>query len=86
MKHAILVIGHGENADVLQETINILDDPDIDFYIHWDKRFKCPKLTSNYSSLFFVESMKNNWGSDLQVIVEKRLLEAVADKTMRISI
>lgn len=80
MKHAILVIGHGENADVLQETINILDDPDIDFYIHWDKRFKCPKLTSNYSSLVFVESMKNNWGSDLQVIVEKRLLEAVADK------
>lgn len=38
MKHAIMVIGYGENAGVLQETINVLDDSDIDFYIHWDKR------------------------------------------------
>lgn len=31
MRHAILVEGHGNNAEVLQETIRILDDAEIDF-------------------------------------------------------
>lgn len=45
MKHAIMVIGYGQEASVLQKTIEILDDSDIDFYIHWDKRWPLPKLT-----------------------------------------
>jgi len=31
MRHAICVTGYGNKAEVLQRTIHILDDPDIDF-------------------------------------------------------
>lgn len=33
-----MVIGHGENASILQSTINILDSVDIDFFVHWDRK------------------------------------------------
>ena len=36
MRHAIMVIGTGDNASILQKAINYLDDRDIDFFIHWD--------------------------------------------------
>lgn len=68
MRHAILVEGHGNNAEVLQETIRILDDAEIDFWIHWDKRFKKPILTSYKSKLHFIKPIKNNWGADTQII------------------
>ena len=55
MRHAILVEGHGNNAEVLQETIRILDDAEIDFWLHWDKRFKKPTLTSYKSKLHFIK-------------------------------
>ena len=38
MKQAILVMGHGEQSTILQKTIDILDDKDIDFFIHWDNQ------------------------------------------------
>lgn len=38
MRHAILVIGYGNHADILKQTLQVLNDKDIDFYIHWDKR------------------------------------------------
>ncbi|MGL4267968.1 MAG: hypothetical protein ACRCR7_12700 [Weissella cibaria] len=44
MKHAIMVEGHGDTADILQSTIDWLDDSEIDFFIHWDKKYKKPKL------------------------------------------
>ena len=53
MKHAIMVMGFGDNPSVLQETINILDDNDIDFIIHWDKKSKLPKLNAKKSKLIF---------------------------------
>ncbi len=80
MRHAILVEGHGNNAEVLQETIRILDDAEIDFWIHWDKRFKKPILTSYKSKLHFIKPIKNNWGADTQIIIEKKLLKAVSKK------
>ena len=30
MKHAILVIGYGNHADILQQTLQVLNDGDID--------------------------------------------------------
>ena len=40
MRHAVMVLGYGEDYSVLQSTINLLDDPDISFFIHWDKKYK----------------------------------------------
>lgn len=47
MKHAVCVIGYGNQANILQKTINVLDDKDIDCFIHWDARYKIPSLQSN---------------------------------------
>ncbi len=71
-----MVIGYGD-SEILQETINILDDTDIDFYIHWDKKYKLPKLNSVHSKLFFINRSKVYWGTDTQVIAEHRLFESV---------
>lgn len=43
MKHAIMVVGFGNDTSILQKTINILDDTDIDFFIHWDAKYSTPK-------------------------------------------
>lgn len=77
MRHAIMVIGSGNNAEVLQRTINHLDDEEIDFYIHWDKKFKKPVLKSNYSNIFFIRPRKVRWGSSALVFVEYDLLREV---------
>lgn len=76
MKHAIMVIGHGDKQ-VLQETINLMDDKDIDFFIHWDKKFPMPKLHSKNSKIYFINRIRLFWGTDTQVIVEHNLLLAV---------
>ena len=44
MKHAILVIGYGNSAEILQKSIDILDSYNIDFFIHWDARYNLPQL------------------------------------------
>ena len=55
MRHAVLVIGYGKKADVLQQTIRILDDKDINFFIHWDARYNIPMLNAEFSSIFFIK-------------------------------
>lgn len=78
MKHAIMVIGYGQEASVLQKTIEVLDDSDIDFYIHWDKRWPLPKLTSHYSKIELVSKrVAVKWGSFTQVEAERQLMMAV---------
>lgn len=77
MKHAIMVIGSGNSAEVLQKTINHLDDNQIDFYIHWDKKFKKPLLNAKHSKIIFIKSRKVRWGSGSLVFVEQDLLKKV---------
>lgn len=78
MKHAVCVIGYGIKADVLQKTINILDNTDIDFFIHWDKRFKMPQLTSNNSQIFYLNNrIAVHWGSDSQIKATLLLMKEV---------
>lgn len=76
MKHAIMVIGSGE-YDVLQKTINVLDDYDIDFFIHWDAKFELPKLVSIKSKIFYAPRIKVNWGTDTQIKAELILINEV---------
>ncbi|GAA3632532.1 beta-1,6-N-acetylglucosaminyltransferase [Lactobacillus hamsteri] len=81
MKHAIMVIGSGTNADVLQETINVLDDPEIDFYIHWDKKFNIPKLNSEKSNILFLpDRISVQWGNQTQIEATIKLLEIIKSK------
>lgn len=74
-----MVMGYGNSADVLQETINILDDYDIDFFIHWDKKYKIPNLYSRKSKIMFVDRISVNWGTDTQIKVENKLMTSVLD-------
>ena len=46
MRHAIMVLGSGDNSEVLQKTIDHLDDPEIDFFIHWNLEYELPKLNA----------------------------------------
>lgn len=77
MKHAIMVMGFGDDASVLQENINVLDDEDIDFIIHWDKRFNLPELHANKSNIIFIPRIRVNWATDLQTKAEILLFRYV---------
>ena len=79
-KQAIMVIGHGNNSSVLQKTINVLDDKNIDFFIHCDKKYKKPFLKSVYSKIHFINSLKVNWGTDTLMKVEINLLRTVYEQ------
>ena len=68
MIHAILVEGSGKESTVLQSTINVLDDPEIDFFIHWDAKFTQPNnLRAKYSKIYFIKPIKVYWGEDSQI-------------------
>lgn len=77
MKHAIMVIGFGNDSSVLQKTIDILDDNEIDFFIHWDAKFKTPKLVSKHSKISYLDPIKVFWGTDTQILAERKLMKTV---------
>lgn len=56
-RHAIMVMGAGDSS-VLQRTITFLDDLDIDFFIHWDKKFDLPR----YSKIIFTPRIASYLG------------------------
>lgn len=70
MRHAILVIGYGNHADILKQTLQVLNDKDIDFYIHWDKRYPLPDLNSvkiKGKIIFVKPRIAVKWGSYSQI-------------------
>lgn len=78
MKHAILVIGYGNKAPILQQCIKILDNEKIDFYINWDKKYSLPTLKSQRSKIFFIKNRTNvKWGSYSQIKAEKELIKCI---------
>lgn len=63
MKHAIMVLGHGEDASILQKTIDLLDCDNIDFFIHWDRKYKQPSLCSKCSKVYMIKKpILVSWG------------------------
>lgn len=80
MKHAILVASHNQ-FEILMSTMSILDDENIDFYIHIDKKSKnvpfeelngvCKK-----SSVYFIPRFSVNWGGFSLVECPIELLRA----------
>lgn len=77
MKHAIMVLGSGSNTKVLQKLIEHFDDKNIDFFIHWDKKFPLPSFTSKYSKIILIPRIRVYWGTSTLVHAEKMLLESV---------
>lgn len=78
MKHAICIIGYGDKAEIVQKTINVLDDKDIAFFIHWDARYKLPSLKSKYSAISFVKNrIPVKWGGASQIQATLLLLRLV---------
>nr|WP_278769565.1 beta-1,6-N-acetylglucosaminyltransferase [Limosilactobacillus mucosae] len=81
MKHAIMVLGHGEDASILQKTIDLLDCDNIDFFIHWDRKYKQPSLCSKCSKVYMIKKpILVSWGTDSQVLAEKKLFQSVIDE------
>lgn len=82
MKHAVMIIGYG-NADIVQRTISILDDKDIDFYIHWDARYVLPQLFSKESNIFFIKDrLKVKWGSFTLIQATLKLMNEVCQSNI----
>lgn len=69
MRHAILVIGHG-NLNIMKKYMEILDDERFDFYIHIDKKSKDDGRwlaeVSKKSKVFFTERIPVYWGHHSQ--------------------
>lgn len=77
MRHAIMVLGSGNDAQILQKLIEHFDDPEIDFFIHWDLKYKLPRLKAKKSHISFVPRIKVYWGTSTQVFAEQKLLQSV---------
>lgn len=75
MKHAFLILAH-KNFNQLSLLIDLLDNPQIDIFLHVDKKssgFDLP--ICKYSKLIQIPSMRTNWGGYSLVECELRLLE-----------
>ena len=77
MKHAWLIIAHNE-FEVLQRLVSMLDAPESDFYIHFDKKVKrLPEIQVKKGRLTILEHrMDVRWGTVTQIKTELMLLEA----------
>lgn len=75
MKQAIMVIGN-KKFDILQQTIDVLDDADINFIVYFNKNTKEPKLNSKYSKIEFVKGNKVKWGHFSEIQAELKLIKA----------
>jgi hypothetical protein len=63
------------SSDVLQCTIDSLDDPFIDFIVHWDAKDSQPRLRAKRSHIYFIPARKVSWGTDSQILATRDLLK-----------
>lgn len=79
MKHAILVMAHGDMT-ILSKCMKVLDDSRFDFYIHVDSKsnVNTNNLTEicNYSKVYLTERIPVYWGDYSQVEAQIKLIEA----------
>ena len=76
MKHAWLIIAHNE-FEVLQRLVSMLDVPESDFYIHFDKKVQTlPDIRVEKGKLTVLqERIDVSWGTVSQIKTELHLLE-----------
>lgn len=59
---------NGNNADILQATINHFNSDKIDFFVHWDKKWAQPTLCAKGSQIIMIENpLRVQWGTDSQI-------------------
>lgn len=80
MKHAILICAHGDMT-ITKNTISILDDDEIDFYVHVDAKSNCDPYVelagiSKYSKIVIVPRKSMWWGTYSLIECEMELLKA----------
>lgn len=73
MKQVIMVTGNGK-FDILQQTINVLDDPDIDFFVYVNNKRKFPELKTKLSKIKYVKGNKVKWGHFSEIKAELTLI------------
>ena len=71
MKHAWLIIAHNE-FEVLQRLVSMLDAPESDFYIHFDKKVqKLPDIRAEKGRLIVLKNRVDvRWGTVSQIRTE----------------
>lgn len=83
-KHAYLVIAHNE-PEILQATIEMLDDHRNDFYLMIDKKSDIKlfrHLHAQYSKIYFVKNRINiKWGDISQIKAEIALMKEVLNSS-----
>ena len=65
-KHAYLIMAHHQ-FEILEKTLQLLDDVRNDFFINIDSKtqsvdFEALKSKVRYSKIFFIDRMSENWG------------------------
>lgn len=83
MKHAFLIIAHN-NFNILKYQLKILDEENVAFFIHIDKRAQVnqEELSAcvKKASITFIQPKKIVWGHFSQVECELRLISAAGKK------
>ena len=76
MKHAFLIIAHNEFS-ILQMLISRLDDPDVDLFVHFDRKVKkLPHIEVLKSRLHILDDRVDvRWGTVSQIRCELTLFE-----------
>lgn len=79
MKHAYLIIAHNE-FNILEKTIELLDDERNDIYIHIDKKvknfdFDKFKNIAKKSKIYFTKRTDVRWGTHKQIYCELLMLD-----------
>ena len=76
MRHAWLIIAHNE-FEVLRQLVSMLDAPESDFYIHFDKKVQVlPDIRVEKGNLTVLqERIDVSWGTVSQIRTELHLLE-----------
>ena len=80
MRHAWLIIAHNEFA-ILQQLIDRLDSPEMDFFIHVDKKVSAqPSISVRQGKLFVLkERIDVRWGSVSQIRCEMALFRTARE-------
>lgn len=75
MKHAFMIMAHN-NYNQLTKLLYLLDHPEVEIFLHIDKKSKeyiLPKL--KYSKIKVIKRMSINWGGYSQISCELKLLK-----------
>lgn len=78
-KHAVLIMAHN-NIATLEKLIRYFDHPEIDIFLHWDKKAQDLKETHfqslcTKSNIYLIKRKKVFWGTHDQIFCEMDLFE-----------